>query len=439
MHRNILFITADQWRGDCLSSLGHAVVRTPNLDALAEQGALFRRHFVNTAPCGPSRASIHTGLYQRRHGVYFNGTPLARKHANWAAQMRGHGIAPVLFGYTDTVRDPSHPHVDASGDVLPGLEVLTHLGKSLAQPVAWMAWLEKKGYPIPAKPLDLYTARKNAAARTDEPPALAIPAELHDTWFMVDQVIDYIARQNDSWCVHLSLLRPHPPWIAPEPYNRLYPPDQMPPFVRAVDAESERLRHPYLEEALAHKHYRAPADEWRVRRWQASYFGLMTEVDDNLGRLWAFLKSSGAWHNTLIVFTSDHGEQMGDHWLIGKLGFFDQSFAVPLIVRNPLAAERGLCIDAFTEAVDIMPTLLDWLDVPVPAQCDGRSLLPITQAGHVAEDWRNAAQWEFCYGEQRHLSVRRNRSSKRVRFSDLPTLEYELAAQEPGRLSPIGD
>ena len=90
MTKNVLFITADQWRGECLSALGH-LARTPNLDALAAEGALFTRHFANTAPCGPSRASIHTGMYQHNHRVIANGTPLDDRHTNWALEARRAG------------------------------------------------------------------------------------------------------------------------------------------------------------------------------------------------------------------------------------------------------------------------------------------------------------------------------------------------------------
>ncbi len=103
---NVLFITADQWRGDCLSALGHPMVRTPNLDALAADGVLFDRHYANAAPCGPSRASLHTGMYLQNHRSGTNGTPLDARHTNWALEAATLGYDPVLFGYTDTSRDP---------------------------------------------------------------------------------------------------------------------------------------------------------------------------------------------------------------------------------------------------------------------------------------------------------------------------------------------
>jgi arylsulfatase A-like enzyme len=125
--------------------------------------------------------------------------------------------------------------------------------------------------------------------------------------------------------VHLSLYRPHPPWIAPAPYNGRYPPDAAPPFQRATSAEQEGMQHPWLAWQLDQRSSRVPGPEAKLRRQQASYYGLMNEVDDNLGRLFTHLKNVDAWHQnvdawhqTLIIFTSDHGEQLGDHWLLGK-------------------------------------------------------------------------------------------------------------------------
>lgn len=432
MRGNVLFITADQWRGDCLSALGHPVLRTPHLDALAAEGTLFKRHFANASPCGPSRASIHTGLYARRHGVWHNAAPLSFHLDNWALRMRKQNIRPVLFGYTDTAL-PNGRVV-----ALPGLDTIVApgaAGKSVANPQAWTAWLRRKGYPIPADPVDLYTARGQGNGNAPRP--LAVPAQLHDTWFMVDEVLDYIDQhrtersEQSNWCIHLSLLRPHPPWVAPAPYNSLYPPDEMPPFARAVNVDDEAAEHPYLTSLLRRTTHRAPEDK-RIRRWQAAYYGLMTEVDDNLGRLFKALKDAGEWSRTLVVFTSDHGEQMGDHWLVGKSGFFDQSYSVPLIVHDPSTsanASRGEMVNALTESVDIMPTLLDWLGLDVPAQCDGRSLLPLLHGGEAPVGWRRRAHWEFALGTsqpQGHLTVARGERFKLVRFPTWPPLLYDI-------------
>ena len=105
---NILFITADQWRGDCISAVGHPCVKTPNFDQLIHDGILFSNHYSVTAPCAPARASLLTGMYQQNHRVVCNGTPLDDRHTNLARKLRAAGYRPLLFGYTDTSPDPRH-------------------------------------------------------------------------------------------------------------------------------------------------------------------------------------------------------------------------------------------------------------------------------------------------------------------------------------------
>lgn len=452
MRGNVLFVTADQWRGECLGVLGHPVVRTPTLDSLAAQGVCFRRHYAQAAPCGPSRASLHTGLYLHNHRSATNGTPLDARHTNWALEARELGYDPVLFGYTDTSQDPrgldpAHPLLRTYEGPLPGLRPLVMMGEN---PVAWARWLEKKGYTVPDPAWKLYRQKKDGPEWEQGGPVpapLAIPAEHHDTAFMVDQVIEHLARHGDRpFFVHLSLLRPHPPWVAPEPYNTLYDPASLPGFTRAESAEREAEQHPWLRFQLGRRHYRAPDDERKLRRFKASYFGLMSEVDDQLGRLFAWLEAQGVWDSTLVIFTSDHGEQMGDHWLLGKGGYFDQSYQIPLIVRDPRpesSATRGTQVDAFTENIDVAPTLLEWIGAEPPPAFEGRSLLPFLHGARAPRSWRSEAHFEFDFRElqggapEQTLGLRlhecalgalRGEGFKYVHFAGLPPLYFDLEA-----------
>jgi arylsulfatase A-like enzyme len=453
---NVLFVTADQWRGECLSALGHPVVRTPSLDALAGQGVLFARHYAQAAPCGPSRASLHTGLYLQSHRSGTNGTPLDDRHTNWALEARELGYDPVLFGYTDTSRDPRSLEPDSPWRStyeapLRGLRPVVLMGGE--RPVAWAEWLAKKGYAVPDEPWKLYVAKKRQAEWEDggpSPAPLAIPAEHHDTHFMVDRVIEHLAEAGgEPWIVHLSLFRPHPPWVAPEPYHALYDPASLPGFSRAGSADAEAARHPWLRYHLGRPRNRAPADERKLRRLKASYYGLMTEVDHELGRLFAWLESQGLWRDTLVIVTSDHGEQMGDHWVLGKAGWFEASYRIPLLVRDPRAsadATRGRVVDAFTENVDVMPTLLSWLGAEVPVGCDGRSLLPFLESGEPPADWRREVHHEYDFRDVRGdapgellglapnqacLAVLRDARGKYVHFAGLLPLFFDLE-RDPG-------
>ncbi|MEJ0065649.1 MAG: sulfatase-like hydrolase/transferase [Caulobacteraceae bacterium] len=370
---NVLFITADQWRGDCLSARGHPMVKTPNLDALAAQGVLFERHYANAAPCGPSRASLHTGLYLQNHRSGTNGTPLDARHTNWALEAAKLGYDPVLFGYTDTSRDPrggegsdDSPWLRTYEGPLPGIRPIVHLD---GDPTPWTDWLKAKGYETPPDARDAYGWRALGPEYEDgapQPRALAFPAEVDDVAFLTGRLIDYLKGATKPFVAHLSLLRPHPPFVAPTPYNAMYDPAQVPGFRRAASADEEGRQHPWLAWRLSHRQHRATDIEPRLRRLKAVYFGLISRVDAEIGRLMAFLDESGLARNTLVIFTSDHGEELGDHWLMGKGGYFDGSYYIPLIVRDPRpGAARGVRIGRFTENVDIVPTLLEAIGAPV--------------------------------------------------------------------------
>jgi arylsulfatase A-like enzyme len=454
---NILFITADQWRGECLSCLDHPIVKTPHLDALASEGVLFRNHFAQAVPCAPSRTSMHTGMYMFNHRCVSNGTPLSSRFSNWALEVSKAGYAPSLFGYTDTALDPTDIHPDDDrlkhySEPLPGMVHFTPIRDEVS--VDWVSYLERKGYPIPARWWHLYGDTKPGVPwhqGGEAPLALAIDAQDHETHYMVDQCIDWIEKQTESWITHLSLLRPHPPFVAPEPYHALYKPGRLRTPCRHQDRQTQAGQHPFLEYFLEHSNHSWRGSDKQLEEATASYFGLMTEVDDNLGRLFEYLTKTNAWNETLIIFTSDHGEQLGDHWLTGKLGFYDQSFHVPLIIRDPDSradVTRGAQIDLFTENIDLMPTVLDRLSLEIPSQCDGFSLMPIIMGQQNPQDWRSEIHWEYDFRDvvDQHpettlgvssnrcgLAVVRDDRYKYVYFAALPPLLFDLRS-DPGEL-----
>jgi arylsulfatase A-like enzyme len=451
---NVLFITADQWRGDCLSALKHPVVRTPNLDALAADGVLFKSHFANTAPCGPSRASLHTGMYLQNHRSGTNGTPLDARHTNWAKEAAANGYDPVLFGYTDTSQDPrglaaNDPWLKSYEGPLPGIRPVCLL---LGAPKPWTDWLQTHGFEVPSNISLAYGYRAEGQDYEDgaaHPRPLKYPAEYDDTAFLISQTIEYIRTASGPFVAHLSLLRPHPPFVAPEPYNALYDPALVPGFSRRATPDDEAGQHPWLAYQLSHRMFRATENEQRLRRLKAVYFGLMSRVDAEIGKLIQFLKDSGRWDSTLIIFTSDHGEQMGDHWLMGKGGYFDASYHIPLIVRDPRRSAdeaRGAVISSFTENVDIMPTLLEAIGAEVPIQCDGRSLAPFLDNARRNDKWRDEAHWEYDFRDpaddtaeralgltmhQCMMNIIRGARYKYVHFTKLPPLFFDLET-DPG-------
>ena len=147
---------------------------------------------------------------------------------------------------------------------------------------------------------------------------------------------------------------------------------------------------------------------------RATYYGAMLEVDDQLDRLFAYLDASGLADSTLVVLTSDHGEMGGDHWLFEKLGYWDESFHIPLIVRDPDRSAdpaRGAVVGAFTESVDVLPTICAWLGIEVPLQADGFALQPFTTGeglaeGGAPEHWRTEAHWSWHFSNPATGGVR---------------------------------
>jgi arylsulfatase A-like enzyme len=445
---NILLITADQWRGEALSALRHPVAETPNLDRLAADGVTFRRHYANSSPCGPSRASLLTGLYAMTHRSVRNGTPLDARFTNLALELRKAGYAPALFGYTDTSADPrtrpaDDPALFTYEGVLPGFDPIVVLREDRHP---WLAHLRHKGYDVPAvAPVKNFSPQKPDPKTAERGPTYAptlYGVEDSDTAFLTDCALDLIASSAEQpWCVHISYLRPHPPFVAPAPYHDRYDPASMPSVRRAATAEAEAARHPWLAYHLDREREAIVMPEPHVRQLRATYYGMIAEVDHHLGRLFDALRHSGDYDETLIAFTSDHGEMLGDHWFLGKDGFFDPAFHVPLIVKPaPGAGARGRVVEAFSEHVDVMPTLLDLVRQPIPAQCDGRSLRPWLDGGTPA-DWRRAAHWEYDFRDvvggmpetklglaldDCCLAVHRGPKFKYVHFAGLPPLLFDM-------------
>ncbi len=385
--RNVLFITLDQWRGDCLSALGHPVLETPTLDALAGRGVLFANHWANAAPCGPSRACLYTGTYQHRNRSVLNGTPLDARFTNVALLARGLGYDPVLFGYTDSSVDPrtvppGDPRLFSYEGVLPGFRALIEDPWEKGSP-AWGRWLAAQGFDVPSNPHELYEPMEGFPGADTHGSTWAparFPVELSQTTFVRRAVVEWLEHNADSpFFVHASFIRPHPPRRNPLGYHDRYAAEAVGPFAGCATPEEEGAIHPFGALATGTPGVRAPRDERERRQLRATYYGAQREVDDGLAPLFEYLVRSGLAESTLVVVTSDHGEMGGDHWLLEKLGFWDESYHVPLIVVDPRPeahGARGSVVQAVTESVDVLPTICEFMGAEVPLQADGWSLAP---------------------------------------------------------------
>jgi arylsulfatase A-like enzyme len=431
---NVLLVTLDQYRGDALGCAGHPVVRTPNLDALAADGVRLARHYSQSAPCAPGRAALYTGTYQMTNRVVSNGTPLDDRFDNIARAARRAGWSPTLFGYTDvgidprTVADPGDPRLSDWEEILPGFDVGVDLRGAGEQ---WAAWLRELGHDV----------RSGEHALVTEPRR---SADLSHSAFLTDRLLEWIGRQDAPWFAHASYLRPHPPYAAAGHWSRAYDPDDLPPAVPAGEEQ-----HGLHRALLGHPESAAPADPRTLAALRAQYFGMCSEVDDQLGRVWEALRRSGQWHDTIVVVTADHGEQLGDQGLLQKAGFFEASYHIIGIVRDPSRpAAAGTVVEDFTENVDIFPTLMHLAGAEVPAQCDGHPLTPFLD-GSRPDTWRDAAHWEWDWRDSLgdaavddlwdrrtdrcNLAVERSATHAYVQFGNRSWRCFDLAADPTWR------
>ena len=459
MAKRILFIVMDHMRADLLTGALAGHVNLPNLRAFMADAATFTNHFSVTVPCGPARASLLTGLYAMNHRSVRNGTPLSRDHTNLALELRRAGTEPLLFGYTDTSADPrgldpADPALRTYEGLLPGFEEIVRMRFETSN--GWLADLRTKGYDLP----DLATLL--TAGRTADMP-ISTPtlyrAEDSDTAWLTNQTLGELATRTDqSWLAHVTYIRPHPPFAAPDPYAGMYAPAALPLPDRPDGPAAERALHPFCE-----AYFSAPSSpdmfggfdgrpdrlsDADTQALRAVYLGLATEVDHHIGRLMAFLRDSGLWNDTLVIVTSDHGEMLGDHYMWGKDSVFDPAYHVPLIIRDPHAPESsGTRTDAFTESIDLAPTILDWLGQPPAPGMNGRSLLPLLR-GDTPANWRDHVFAEIDLGgiteptrfqqawtrpaEAANAAILRETRWKLVHFNGgLPPLLFDLAT-DPG-------
>lgn len=455
MLKNILFITLDQWRADCVG-WANEHIQTPNLKSLAQRGTVFRNHYAAAVPCGPSRASLLTGTYAHTHRSTRNGTPLSGALTNLALEARKGGLLPILLGYTDTTPDPrlrpaQDPDFRNYESVMAGFERRLRLDDTLT---SWVARLRSKGVAIPEDVWALFEPSAESLARggayfshparfgtQDSPSAL-----------YVDEALEFLQAPESRapWLLHMTILAPHPPFIAPAPYHAMYDPARLPTPVRAPTPEQEAGLHPYVAAQMKHRPHHplvhgrtlrsAELSDEETQAMRACYYGMISEVDQHLGRLLDYCDEAGLFEDTLVVVTSDHGEMLGDHWWAGKYGFWDQAYHIPLVVCAPGLA-GGQEVQALTSCVDMMPTLLDLAGLKIPRQCHGGSLRPFLE-GKTPARWREHVLMEFDFGdsetplleqelglshEQTMMAVVRTAGHKLVHFSDLPPLFFDLA------------
>ena len=420
--KNVLFIMCDQLRADHLSCYGHPRLHTPHLDALARRGVLFEHAYVQSPVCGPSRMSYYTGRYMHAHGVSWNFVPLKVGEMTIGDHLRPLGVRSVLIGKT-------HMRGDASGISRLGIDPASPIGVRIAEcgfdpferddgihPYSghdpdpnynrylrehgfdgdnpWEAWANTVVDEQGGQHSGWYLKYSHLPAR--------VPAEHSETAYTTNRAMDFMRDAGDQpWLAHLSSIKPHWPYVVPAPYAGMYTPADA---LSVVSSEAERTDpHPVYGAMTRHRVSRTFAKPGIRDAVMVGYVGLVKQIDDELGRLFAFMEARGLMENTMIVFCADHGDFLGDHWLGDKELFHHMRHGIAAVdvqeggcqihcLYQRVAARAARGVRPRVGVVDDQWCTDHWL-------VDGRSLRPWL-FGETPAQWRSIVVSECDYAFQ---------------------------------------
>lgn len=391
---NVILICVDEWRGDCLSAAGHPHVQTPYLDQLAAEGVRFSKAYSATPTCVPARVALFTGQSQERHGRvgYDDGVPFHVAHpVTVQGEFRRAGYQTQAIGKMHVWPERSRIGFD---DVLLH-DGFLHLSRRNHRRQFeffddYVTWLRRQPGQTPdADYFDHGVNCNSAVARPWDK-----EERLHPTQWLGTQTIEWLYRRDPTrpFFLYLSFHRPHPPYDPPawafDQYMGLEP------YARKLgDWEHHYDAHRRDGDTEA---FVGELPDSVVHRARAGYYGLMAQIDLQIKRIREVLLEFGVAQDTVIAFTSDHGEMMGDHRMFRKGFGYEGSARVPLIITGAPSSERrvgGRVVDQVVELRDVMPTLLDLAGLPIPETVDGVSLAPYLRGEEPA------AAREWLHGE----------------------------------------
>jgi arylsulfatase A-like enzyme len=406
---NILFVMSDDQRQDAMGAYGNPVLKTPHMDRLAAEGVRFELAFVTNSLCGPSRASILTGLYSHAHGVTTNGAD--RAFANQP-------------GLPDTL--PTFPALLRRAGYFTALVGKWHLR---SWPAGFDQWVIFPGQGVYEDPEMIANGMR-------------LKMRGHADDVVGDQALTVLRErpQDRPFCLLYHFKSPHWPWLPAARHEHAFEDVAIPTprtFEDRLEGRPEALRR--AEMAIADmSDFRErgvpeslPREERKRKNLEAlvrNYYRVLLSVDENLGRVLDVLDKESLARNTVVVYTSDNGHFLGEHGFYDKRLMYEPSIRVPLLVRFPARAKAGL-VDRthMVLNVDVAPTLLELAAVPVPAGLHGRSFVPLLEGRDAP--WRDAFLYEY-YEYPADLCVRKNRGvrtarHKLIHFYEQPE-EWEL-------------
>ncbi len=369
---NILFLMSDQQRWDCVGANGNKLIKTPALDGLAARGANFSHAFVASPVCVPSRISFFTGRYAHSHRNRVNYTPLDRSEVLMQARFKEGGYRTASVGklhyYPPTVEEARRTGFD---------DVELHDGVPFTDLWSdYVKWLRANG---PQKNILNYRAVAKNIEPGKNPFRAAIGTEYTDTAWTGQRArywLEQLAHGDKPFFLHVSFWKPHSPYEIGPPYDSMYDNVNIPLPENFTEADIQKLPLPLQKLAMRDSGEISKINRQRLEWIYRSYYGAISHVDHEIGLILDVLQASGQADNTIIVFSSDHGDQLLEHGIVGKNCFYEPSVKVPFMISLP-GRIKSAHYDEMIETVDLMPTLLELAGLPEPRECQGRSLLPL--------------------------------------------------------------
>jgi arylsulfatase A-like enzyme len=404
-HPNLLFIMTDQQRYDALSIVGKfPFLKTPNLDKLAREGVLFERTYTQCAVSAPARGTLFTGCSVENHGIYTNAFD-----KGFTTPMKTFDEILVENGYYAEYHGKFHSP-NALRKCYTQFSEISDYNAFLAKALPKQAAVGKGErinpdfkHPYRMNPMDASfdgkletTDDKGMPVKLVQPDyhgELLIPQKYSMTNFQGNQVIEAIKRAKESgkpFSVTCSFTFPHSPMLPTKPYAGMYPVDQMPVSPSLND---DMKNSPYFKEngRLAKTEY---SDPEKIRYMMADYFALVTEIDDKVGEILLTLKENGFDKNTLVIFTSDHGEMLGSHGMREKNVFYEESARIPLMIRFPKSIKAGRIVSQPISNMNLCATILDYLGIKGHTS-DGSSLRPLIEGTKTDKFDFVVTEWNF--------------------------------------------
>lgn len=382
---NVLFIMTDQQRADALGIAGNSILKTPNLDRLAKQGAYFRNTYTQCAVCAPARATILTGHTVENNGVRTNSIWKDEPDLELMTMptfdeiLHENGYACEYFGKWHCPDEPTR--VYNKFVTLSDYKSFVNEHVPFVEPTEGQLISSESGRAYTPSPMDKHYGmnykevfelrKKEKFAQTESHGISNIPPEFTSTAFVCRQTIDALKRNKDKpFSITASINFPHAPMIPIKEYADLYNYQNMPVPASIAD---NMANSPYIafNGRLNSPEY---ADPVKIKYMIANYYALVTEIDHWVGEILNTLDELGLAENTIVIFTSDHGEMLGSHGMREKNVFYEESARVPLMIKYPKEIKSGTVVTHQVTNLDLFSTILDYTGVNKKIEADGKSL-----------------------------------------------------------------